>query len=163
MYIIDGHNLIGSGCVPGVSLEQEDDEWRLVRYVRARQPQLKQPVVIVFDGGIPGGAAPALAGGGVEVVFAARTEAGSGADALILARVRRQGPRRPLTVVTNDTALAAGVQALGGRTLTAGEFSSQLQAPARRPPSRRRRPQPEPKLPKAEVEAWLEEFKKRGE
>ncbi len=165
MILIDGHNLIGSGRVPGVSLEQEDDEWRLMQYLRARQSRLRQPVVVVFDGGVPAGAAPELSGGGVQAVFAAAQ--GSDADRVILARVRQRPAGQKLVVVTNDGALAAAVQALGGQTESAVDFGNRLQAPARgrgpgrRRPGRRARPQAEPKLPKAEVEAWLAEFQQR--
>jgi len=162
MYIIDGHNLIGSGRVPGIHLAQEDDEWRLVQWLRARQPRLRQPLVVVFDSGVPGGQSQALSGGGVTVIFAAQRR--HHADQVIFARVREALVRSDITVVTNDAVLREAVTALGAQTLTVDAFLARLQkASKRKPKGRMQRPQPEPKLPKSEVEEWLALFEQRQE
>lgn len=160
MYLIDGHNLIGSGSIPGIRLEQEDDEWRLVQWLRARQPRLAQPIVVVFDSGIPGGTSQALSGGGVTAVFAAQYR--NHADQVIFERVRRELLRSGVTVVTNDTVLREAVASLGADTMTAAAFVARLQKQRkRRSGQAKRRPQTEPKLPKQEVQAWLELFEDR--
>lgn len=156
MYIIDGHNLVGSGLVPGISLDQEDDEWRLVQWLRARQPLLRQPIVVVFDGGIPGGISRGLSGGGVLVIFAAsyRTKA----DKVILDKVREEVIWQNVVVVTNDTVLRQAVRSLKARVLSLNEFMAQLSQRKHRGASHPKRLRTEPKLSKHEVEEWLRLF-----
>lgn len=156
-YFIDGHNLIGSGRVPGINLQQEDDEWRLTQWLRARQPRLRQTVVVVYDSGVPGGWSRALSGGGVTVIFAAQQR--NRADQIIFERVKREMVRSEITVVTNDTVLREAVGSLGAKTMKVDEFMALLEKRAQRKPKARvQRPKVEPKLPKDEVEAWLKLF-----
>ncbi len=157
MYLIDGHNLIGAGLLAGIDLTQEDDEQRLVAYLRGRQPVLKQPITVVFDGGLPGGFSASLSGAGVQVVFAAQHR-GEEADALILDRVRKAKAPAQVVVVTNDAAVRRESDALGAEVLSAAAFLDRLANPRRRPAPRPPRAQTEPKLPKKEVEEWLREF-----
>jgi predicted RNA-binding protein with PIN domain len=157
MYLIDGHNLIGSGRVPGINLQQEDDEWRLTQWLRARQPRLRQAIVVVFDSGIPGGWSRALSGGGVTVIFASQQR--NRADHVIYERVQRELVRTETTVVTNDTVLREAVASLGAKTTKVDEFMALVEKRAKRKPkARAQRQQAEPKLPKAEVEEWLALF-----
>lgn len=156
MYIIDGHNLIGSGLVPGIDLSQADDEQRLAAFLRGRQPLLRQPITLVFDGGLPGGQSLELSGGGVSVVFAAQDR--SDADTIIRERVRKHKTPSRVVVVSNDGQLCRDVQALGAEILSAAAFLQRLANPRRRPAPRSGKPQTEPKLPKSEVTAWLREF-----
>jgi len=156
-YIIDGHNLIGSGRVPGINLQQEDDEYRLVQWLRARQPRLRQAIVVVFDSGIPGGWSRELSGGGVTVIFSSQQR--NRADQVIFDRVQRELLRAETTVVTNDTVLRKAVGSLGAKTMKVGEFMAQVnKQPKRKPKTRAQRQQAEPKLAKAEVEEWLALF-----
>ncbi|MCO6450891.1 MAG: NYN domain-containing protein [Caldilineales bacterium] len=158
MFIIDGHNLIGSGMVAGISLDQEDDELRLVRWLSGKQPQLGQPMVVVFDSGIPGGISQSLSSAGVTVIFAAQYR--NRADQVIHRRVKDEMIRDEVTVVTDDAVLREAVAALGASTLRVNEFMARANKRARRksPAPRKRRQQVEPKLPKDEVEFWLERF-----
>jgi predicted RNA-binding protein with PIN domain len=122
--IIDGHNLIGR--MPDLSLEDPDDEEKLVRSLISWRARAGKKVTVVFD---PGGSF-ALSGsrraGGVEVIFASH---GSNADAVIARRVRRSRDPGGWTVVTSDQGLAAIVQQLGARVQSAGTFAGEL-APA---------------------------------
>jgi predicted RNA-binding protein with PIN domain len=156
MYLIDGHNLIGSGLIPGLDLSQADDEQRLAAFLRGQQPLLRQPITVVFDGGLPGGQALELSGSGVTVIFAAQDR--TDADSLIRARVRKHKMPSEVIVVSNDGQLCREVQALGAGVLSAAAFLQRLANPRRRPAPRQARPQTEPKLPKSEVTAWLREF-----
>lgn len=154
MYLIDGHNLIGQGLIPGVALQQEDDEARLVAWLRARQPNLRQKIVVVFDGGIPGGTSLALSGGGVTAIFAAQRR--TNADKVILARVRQARPISDLTVVTNDGVLRQAASSLGAQVMRPDDFVRRLQQTPRRwqktPVSGGK---PEPKLSEKEIRDWL--------
>ncbi|MCX7853070.1 MAG: NYN domain-containing protein [Caldilineales bacterium] len=158
MYLIDGHNLIGAGLIPGIHLAQEDDEQRLVDYLRARRDRLSQSVIVVFDGGLPGGQARELSGGGVQAVFAAQYR--GDADAVILGRVR-QNPKTCI-VVTNDSDLRNRCRAMGAQVLTATEFVGLLNRPPRRRTTGRRTTKEDPRLSEAEIEAWLQLFGEEG-
>jgi len=154
-YLVDGHNLIGTGLIPGIHLDQEDDEERLVQWLRARQPNLHSKITVIFDGGIPGGTSLTLSGGGVTAVFAARYR--SNADQLILSRVRKAPSASSLTVVTNDTTLGQKSRSLGAKWMRPSEFMVRLRQ-RRTSPSRRGALKPEPKLSEREVEEWLQLF-----
>jgi predicted RNA-binding protein with PIN domain len=156
MYLIDGHNLIGTGLIPGVHLDQEDDEQRLVVYLRARQDRLRQPVLVVFDGGMPGGFAPELSGGGVSVVFAASYR--GDADAIILARAQKAP--RDTVVVTNDDALRRACRAAGAQVIDAAAFVRRLKRPLRLSTSPANAKE-NPKLSAEEIEEWLQLFRKK--
>ncbi len=156
-YLIDGHNLIGSGRVPGINLQQEDDEYRLVQWLRARQPRLRQAIVVVFDSGIPGGWSRELSGGGVTAIFSSQQR--NRADQVIFERVQRELVRTEHTVVTNDTVLREAAGSLGAKTLKVDEFMALVEKrPKRKRKVRTQRQQTEPKLAKAEVEEWLALF-----
>ncbi len=164
IYLIDGHNLIGQNRIPGIDIHQEDDEARLVAWLRARQPHLGARMVVVFDGGIPGGRSLNLSGGGVDAIFAAQRR--SDADTVILQRVRRAARPQDLVVVTNDTALRNKAQRLGAQGMRVDVFLERLQ----RPSPRHRAPQEQsplededprkenPRLSPEELEAFLRLF-----
>ncbi len=159
MYLIDGHNLIGTGLIPGVYLDQEDDEQRLVSYLRARQERLRQPLLVVFDGGVPGGFAQELSGGGVRVVFAAAYR--GDADAIILAQVQK-APRHTI-VVTNDDHLRRACRAAGAQVIDVAAFVRHLER-SLRPPRSSGSAKENPKLSADAIEEWLQLFRKgRGE
>ncbi len=131
MFLIDGHNLIGSGALADINLAQPDDEARLVAYLRSRQPALGKPMTVVFDGGIPGGASIELSGGGVHVVFSPQ---GRGdADSVILSRVRQNKRPQTITVVSNDGGLLHEVEGAGARGLRVAGFLPLLDKPQRHP------------------------------
>jgi hypothetical protein len=96
--LIDGHNLIGSGQLPGISLADENDELKLVRLLRRYRSRVRSDITVVFDAGVPGGRSRGLSGGGVEAVFAPRRR--QRADDVIAARVWRAANPGGLTVVT---------------------------------------------------------------
>lgn len=154
MYLIDGHNLIGQGIIPGINLTQEDDEARLVMWLRARQPNLRQKMVVIFDGGIPGGTSQSLSGGGVTVIFAAQYR--SDADGVILNRVRKSQRVEEIIVVTNDAALRSQVTRHGARLMRGSEFIQRVQRPARGANSVS--PKERPNLSKQEVDEFLQMF-----
>ncbi|MCP4167888.1 MAG: hypothetical protein GY759_18620 [Chloroflexi bacterium] len=160
MYLIDGHNLIGSGQVPGIRLDQEDDEYRLVQWLRARQPKLRQSIVVVFDGGIPGGTSQALSGGGVTAVFAAQMR--DRADRVIFERAKDELIGKDVVVVSNDAVLREAAKGLGTETLVVSDFMARVNKPSkRRQAGGPTRLQAEAKLSKAEVEEWLALFEER--
>jgi predicted RNA-binding protein with PIN domain len=124
--LIDGHNLIGTGLVPGVQLGDADDEWLLVQRLRAYTAARRLKLTVVFDSGL--GPAPQwqLSGGGVTVRFA---PPGVEADALIAQLLRASPQPDKVTVVTNDQALAGQVRTAGGQVRSATQFAGQLAPP----------------------------------
>ena len=163
MYLVDGHNLIGSGAIPSIRLDQEDDEERLVSWLRVRQPRLGKPIVVVFDSGVPGGLSRGLSGGGVTVIFAARRRAR--ADAIILRRVREERPAGHVIVVTNDAVLREAVRGLGARVISANEFVHLAQTRPVRGRKKKASSQLklEPKPSQKEIDEWLALFGQREE
>lgn len=160
MYLIDGHNLIGQGLIPEIAIDQEDDEARLVLWLRAHQPNLGAKMTVVFDGGIPGGTSLALSGGGVTAVFAAHRR--TDADSVILQRVRHASHPKQLVVVSNDAKLREEARRLGANVMRGDDFLKRLQ----RPPKRFRRRasssaatfKENPKLSKQELQDYLRMF-----
>ena len=53
--LIDGHNLIGRGQLPGLRLDDPDDEAKLVTRLRAYCARARKRATVVFDRGLPGG------------------------------------------------------------------------------------------------------------
>lgn len=141
--LIDGHNVIGTGRLPGVQLNDADDEWQLVQRLRPYAAAKRQAMTVVFDSGL--GPAPQwqLSGGGVTVRFA---PPGMEADALIMQLLRASPQPAKVTVVTNDQGLASQVRAAGGQVRSATQFAAQL-APAKIPLAAPAEPLPDPHDP----------------
>jgi len=152
--LIDGHNLIGRGRLPGLRLDDPDDEAKLVSRLRAYRVRTRKRVTVVFDHGLPGGRS-ALSGGGVEVVFASGRRT---ADGILRERVRRARDPRGLTVVTSDNEVIAAVRAGGARVMRSEEFAAQLSAPSPADDGEK-----DVHLSAEEVEEWLEIFEHRDQ
>ncbi len=152
--IVDGHNVIGTGRLPGISLDEEDDEARLVALLRKRRSRIKGKIVVVFDRGLPGGESRALSSKSVTVRFA---PVGMSADDVIISMVRKGNPAG-ITVVTSDRDLASRARRLGARVMPSLEFVSELKRPLPSPEENFRE---NPRLSKEEVEAWEAMFSSR--
>ena len=150
--LIDGHNLIGRGHLPGLRLDDPDDEAKLVARLRTYCARARKRVTVVFDHGLPGGRSE-LSGGGVEVVFAS---GGRAADGILRERIRRSRDPRGLVVVTSDNEVIAAAQAGGARVIRSEEFAAQLSAP---PPADDE--EKDVHLSAGEVEEWLQMFEER--
>ena len=121
--LIDGHNIIGSGVLEGISLEDENDEELFVSRLRVWRSNYRGKMTVIFDRGIVGGASRELSGGGVEVIFARNPQE---ADDWI----RRRIQRRPqgLIVVTNDWALRDEAKMYDIETWEAEEFIRRMES-----------------------------------
>lgn len=101
-YLIDGHNLIAR--TPGLSLDDPDDEAKLVQLLRRwTAADQRRKVTVIFDAGLPAGEAKHLSGGGVKAVFAPNN---SSADAVIIRRLEAIGNPPEFVVITSDRAVA---------------------------------------------------------
>ena len=151
--LIDGHNLIGR--LPGISLQDPDDEEKLARLLSSYRSRTGKAVTVVFDPGSAYALPNRRRLGGVEIVFAPH---GSSADTVIRRRVQRARNPGEWQVITSDRELAGAVARLGARVQSAEEFASNMTAPADAPPDWRETP-PSPD----EVDSWLALFEGRDQ
>lgn len=150
-YLIDGHNLIGQ--LPDISLDDPNDEAKLVQKLSGFVARTKSRCVVVFDHGLPAGTSR-MSNRGVKVLFASHRET---ADAVIMRRIRKERQPQVWTVVSSDNQVLASARKYKMNALKAADFATIL----RRPP-----PAPKPdlseaadvKLSAAEVEEWLKLF-----
>ena len=129
--LIDGHNIIGSGVLQDISLEDEDDEQRFVSRLRVWRSTYRGNITVVFDRGIVGGSSRELSGAGVDVIFARDPQE---ADDLIRRRIHKRMAR--LIVVTNDWALRKEAELYDVETWQAEEFVQRMER-GRSPTGRR--------------------------
>jgi len=119
--LIDGHNIIGSGVLENISLQDENDEELFVSRLRVWRSDYRGNITVIFDRGIVGGASRELSGGGVEVIFARDPQE---ADDLIRGRIHRRP--QGLVVVTNDWALRREAKLYNVETWEAEEFVERM-------------------------------------
>jgi len=149
--LIDGHNLIGR--LSQLSLQDPDDEEKLVNLLKSYRARTGKAITVVFD---PGGAfalSQKRRRGGIETVFAPH---GSSADAVIAKRIGRSRNPRDWLVVTSDRSLAETVARQGARVRSAEDFAQELTVPRDGSPDWKDVP-PSPE----EVETWLSLFEGR--
>ena len=120
--LIDGHNIIGSGILQDISLEDEDDEQRFVSRLRVWRSGYRGNITVVFDRGIVGGSSRELSGAGVDVIFARDPQE---ADDLIRRRIHKR--QAGLVVVTNDWALRKEAELYDVETWQAEEFVQRME------------------------------------
>ena len=125
--LIDGHNIIGSGVLQDISLEDEDDERQFVSRLRVWRSNYRGNITVVFDRGIVGGSSRELSGAGVDVIFARDPQE---ADDLIRRRVHKR--QAGLVVVTNDWALRKEAKLYDVETWQAEEFVQRMERLRRR-------------------------------
>jgi predicted RNA-binding protein with PIN domain len=147
-YLIDGHNLIGH--TPGLRLDDPDDEQKLVEKLRAYLVREHKTGTVVFDKGLPGGAAK-WSNSVLEVRFAPHPKT---ADDLIRERLLKEKNPRGLTVITADRDLQIAAQRAGAAVKHPAAFARAMLAP---PVGASKK---ETGLTKDEVEAWEKEFSK---
>ncbi len=149
-YLIDGHNLIAA--LPDIDLADENDEAELVIQLRGFAARQKTKCLVIFDGGLPGGASR-LSTSSVKVEFAAGH---SSADALIKGRIRRARDARNWTLVTSDRDIRDCARQQRMRQLSSEEFARQLQ---QRSWEQVQRSEPEKPAPsEADTALWLRRF-----
>lgn len=117
-YVIDGHNLIHA--MPGISLDEEHDEVRLVQKLRGFFGRIGKKAEIVFDHGLPGGHSPDLSNSQVKVTFAPAHR--MSADAVIKKRVRTNRDPAQLVVVSSDHEVQNAALARKASVMTSQQF-----------------------------------------
>jgi len=156
MYLIDGHNLIGQ--LDDISLDDPNDEAKLVQKLIGFTARMSKKCVVVFDQGITGGKSR-MSTGTVEVVFASAL---TNADRVILERIKAATNPDQWIVVSNDRLVLDAAQSRKMRALKSKEFAPLLK-PAPVPPKDKRDKDVGSEVypSAAEVEAWLKLFNEK--
>ena len=120
-YIIDGHNLIPK--IPGISLQDIDDEIKLIKVLQDFCCQRSKRVDVYFDNA-PAGVPRTRRFGLVTAHFIRR---GRTADTAIRSRLHKIGrASRNWTVVTSDREVASEARAAGARVIASDVFAREL-------------------------------------
>lgn len=157
MYLIDGHNLIGQ--LPDISLDDPDDEAKLVQKLIGFSARQKKKCVVIFDQGIVGGKSR-MSTRGVEVIFASpRTNA----DALMIARIKAASNPSQWVVVSGDQMVLDEARKRKMQAIRSAEFAPLLR-PAQAADKDAKLDEGKPAdvyLSPAEVDAWLKLFEEK--
>jgi predicted RNA-binding protein with PIN domain len=122
-YIIDGHNLIPK--VPGLSLEQMDDEIRLIQRLIKFCQKKRARIVVYFDKAAPGYKSGSNYGA-VSVIFVSNRRKADDAIHDYLIAHRREA--RNLTVVSSDRQVQRDASSLHSQVLSTETFAELLDA-----------------------------------
>jgi predicted RNA-binding protein with PIN domain len=148
-YLIDGHNVIGQ--TRGLSLEDPDDELKLVRLVRQLCMRERRAATIIFDGGLPGGVSD-LSTSDVKVIFASENH--TSADDLIIKRIGAEKNPQGMIVITSDQKIANTARGRRMTVKSSGEFGEMLFRKSAATP------QKEKGISAEDVAEWEELFKR---
>jgi predicted RNA-binding protein with PIN domain len=154
-YLIDGHNLIPK--IPSLSLEDLDDEDKLIELLQAFCQQRGKNIEVIFDNAPPG-FPRAHRFGRVTARF---TRAGLTADDAIKTRLEGlHGAARNWTVVSSDHSVQIAAHAARANLLSSEDFSRLLRQTLDTTTQETASLKEEP-LDPDEVDEWLQIFKKR--
>ncbi len=161
MLIIDGHNLIPK--VPGMSLEDIDDEEKLAALLQAYARVKRKEVVVFFDGA-PLGYAGLRMFGTVRAYFVPAHRTADDAIRQYLSTMGKAA--RAATVVSSDRVVQANARELHARVRPSEDFAAELAAlhasPAAPGSSQAARAKPPAadaaKLPEDKVAEWADLF-----
>lgn len=150
-YIIDGHNLIGR--LPDISLDDPDDEAKLVQKLSGWVARTRCKCVVIFDSGLPAGKSR-MSNRGVQVVFSNHRTT---ADTLLMERIRKEPNPKMTTIVSSDNEVLSMARRRKMNTLKSQEFADLLKiraAPGKPGPD----VAADLKLTEDEVEEWMQIF-----
>lgn len=151
-YLIDGHNLIPK--IKGMSLQDLDDEQKLVTLLNRFSKKARTQVEVYFDKA-PIDSARSIKIGAIKVHF---IKIGSSADAAIIERFMKIGKSiQGITAVSSDHAIQNAALRMKIKVLTSEEFASQMQVKLAR---REGTITNEAPLSEDEVNEWLRLFGK---
>jgi len=150
-YLIDGHNVIGQ--TPGLSLDDPDDEVKLVLLARRHCLREGRKATVIFDGGLPGGVS-GLSTSDVTVIFA--SDRHTTADDLILKRIEAEPNPSGLIVITSDHKIASAAQQRRMTVRPSAEFGRALV----HTPASTGAPEKERGLTQSELAEWEDLFKR---
>ena len=120
-YLIDGHNLIA--CLPDISLEDPNDEAKLVNKLMGFVARERKLCTVVFDGGLPGGTST-MSTRGVKVIFASAQHIN--ADNVIKRRIGAISDPGNWTLVSSDREVLNFARSHRMKRMTSLQFSQEL-------------------------------------
>ena len=151
-YLIDGHNLIPN--IPGLSLQDLDDEIALIQVLQGFASQRKTRVEVYFDQA-PAARAGSKSFGKVKAHFIRQ---GKTADRAIIQRLARLGKNaKNWTVVTSDREILVEAKSAHSQILTSAEFASGLKS-VLSGISGESDKNDAPEISTGEVDYWLDQF-----
>lgn len=151
-FLIDGHNLIGK--LPGIDLDQPDDERQLLALLHAFGRRERRRIVVYFDRGALATEDPRPQAG-VEARFIRRPRTAD--EAILLHLDRLGGEAKNWTVVSSDRKVREAARRAGARTLTSEAFAAMLRFHS----PEESEPEKPPPPSGDEVERWLKMFGER--
>lgn len=120
-FIVDGHNLIPK--IPGMSLQQEEDEMALIHALQIFCRVHRQTVEVYFDRAAHGHAGTRRFG----TITAHFVRQGAIADEAIIQRLRKMGKNAAeWTVVSSDRRIQVEARALRAHVLSSEAFAQQV-------------------------------------
>jgi|HigsolmetaAR202D_1030399.scaffolds.fasta_scaffold06551_3 Predicted RNA-binding protein containing a PIN domain len=150
--LVDGHNLIGQ--IPGLRLDDPEDEYKLVLLLRRYATRKKgRRIVVVFDHGIYGHPSN-LNGYGVECVFA---KSPKDADAELMRRMNKIRHVKEWVLVSSDRAVTGVARGNGIKVRSSHEFGRKLLIRSTAMPKIEEK-DIDRKLSHREIEEWLRFF-----
>ena len=153
-YLIDGHNLIGK--LPDISLDDPNDEAKLVQKLIGFSARTKNRCTVVFDHGIPGGVSR-MSNRNVKVIFSSTN---SNADKVMIDRIYKQKNPKEWFVVSGDNEVLAVARRRRIQVLTSSQFADLLQRPT--PPDKPDVDEAvDVHLTEDEVDEWMTLFTKK--
>jgi uncharacterized protein len=150
LYLIDGHNLIP--FVRGLSLQQLDDEMRLLDVLQGFLRQNKGRMEVFFDGAAPGWAGTRNFGS-ITAHFVVR---GKTADEAIRQRLDQLPAGSGVAVVSSDRQVQAEARNHRADVIPSGEFARNLTIQKTEPIKRKKKSTIE--LNEDEIDEWLRLF-----
>jgi predicted RNA-binding protein with PIN domain len=124
MYLIDGHNLIGTNLL-GFGLDDAHDEEKLILKLIGFSNGVQKKVTVVFDHGLPGGREQRTSL--VTAVFASRPGI---ADDIMMHEIARTKDSERWTVVSADAAVREAAMRRKMRVISSPEFARLLRSTA---------------------------------
>jgi predicted RNA-binding protein with PIN domain len=122
-YLVDGHNLIPH--IPGLSLQDPDDEARLLAWLQSFGAKTRRRITVYFDRRAPGTAGE-LRHGPVTAHFVSSPGTADDAIRKHLLRLNRQAHN--WTVVSSDGEVRRSAERSGAHWLSAQAFAERLAA-----------------------------------
>ncbi len=148
-YLIDGHNLIP--YMHGMSLDQLDDEIRLIDVLEVYFRKIRKKATIFFDRGQPGSKLVIRR----SFITAKFTRAPLIADQAIRNQLKRlEGSAKNYTVVSSDYEVSDFARRKGAKTLSSREFAGLVNSSGKSTPSG--------KSSDDDIDYWLNRFGKNS-
>ena len=123
-FLIDGHNLIHA--MTSISIEDPDDEAKLVSALRSHMIGQNDKCTVIFDGGLPGGHSH-LSCSRVQVIFA---NTGQEADQRLIKHILKENNPTSCVLVSSDSRIKTVAQRRKMKVLLAQDFSKMMETPS---------------------------------